>query len=84
MRTDVVGAGRLGEELAAASGAAARSDGRTAHRGAVPAAAVHEAVTGHIEVGPVLAARHHVVLLRLRAAQARRPSAFGAGHRGSL
>ena len=65
-RTNVVGGGRLvGEELAAASGAAARGNGRAADRGAVPAAAVHEAVAGHVEVGAVLAAGHHVVLLRL-------------------
>ncbi len=70
VRTNVVGGGRLREELAATPGAAARGDGRMTHRGAVPAAAVHEAVAGHVKVRPVLPARHHVVLLRLRSAHA--------------
>ena len=66
-RTEVVGAGRLGEELpaAAAAGAARCGCSAAAHLHAVAAPAVHEAVAGHVEVGSVLAARHHVVLLRL-------------------
>ncbi len=64
-RTEVVGGRGFGEELAAAAAAAARGWGSAAHMGAVAAAAVHEAVAGHVKVGSVLAARHHIVLLRL-------------------
>ena len=57
-----------------------RGDGRAP----VAAAGVHEAVAGHVKVGPVLAARHHVVLLRLRLCCSRHESSCTAQMLDSL